>query len=494
MDNAVMKTSQKLLLKRYAWGLATGWTLVVGLLLTLNARHERQQAAETALTQARSDFQRDVIYRHWNAEYGPVYAPVGKGVAPNPYLAGTPDRDITTTKGKVLTLVNPAYMTRLVYELAARDYGVKGHITSLRPVRPENSPDAWEISALRTFERGTEEVSSVEHMEGAPYLRMMRPLRMGQECLKCHQKHGYQIGDIRGGISVAVPMGPLYRIAWENILMSAGSFTVLWLVGLGGVIAGAAKLLRTVEQRDRAEHEITALNRDLVTRKAELKAANRELEAFSFTVSHDLRSPLATVGGFCDLIRKLPAEKHLEKCSKYTGIIYQESQRMEKLIHTLLEFSRLSQVDVKREPVDLSTMAAEIAAGLRQSDPERSVTFRIEEGAEAKGDPALLRVVLQNLLGNAWKYTSKQREALIEFGVMKEGGEEIFFVRDNGAGFDREKAGRLFEAFHRLHSDKEFKGIGIGLATVKRIISRHAGRVWADGEVGKGATVYFTLP
>jgi light-regulated signal transduction histidine kinase (bacteriophytochrome) len=249
-----------------------------------------------------------------------------------------------------------------------------------------------------------------------------------------------------------------------------------------------------MKQRDRAGMEISVLNQNLLMRKAELETANRELDSFCYTVAHDLRSPAATIGGFCHRMQKIPAEKHLEKCAAYTGIISRECRRMEKLIDTLLDFSRLSLSEVKREPVNLSKMAAEIATGLRLSEPGRSVTLKIEEGVEVSGDLALLHVVMQNLLGNAWKYTCKQKEAVIEFGVIQQEGEELFFVRDNGAGFDPEQADRIFEAFHRLHSEREFRGSGVGLATVKRIISRHAGRIWAEGEVGKGATIYFSLP
>ena len=494
MNNGTVEISQKQPLKRYVWGLALGWTLVAGLLITFSAGHEHQQAVETALTQARSNFQRDVIYRHWNAKYGPIYVRVDKGISSNPYLAGLPRRDVTTTTGEKLTQVNPAYMTRLVFELAGREYGVKGHITSLRPVRPENSPDAWETRALSEFEKGVKEISSVEQLEGAPYLRMMKPLITEQECLQCHRKQGYKMGDIRGGISVAVPMGPLYGIARQNILVNSLSIAFLWLVGLGGIMLGSVQLNRTIEQRDKAAQEVVVLNRNLMARKEELKAANRELEAFSFTVSHDLRSPLASVGGFSNLIRELPPEKHLEKCAKYNGIISQEILRMEKLIETLISFARLSRTAVRREAVDLGRMAAEIANELKRSAPERPVTFTIKESATVQGDPALLRVVMQNLLGNAWKYTSKQNDAKIVFGVTNQEGKEVFFVRDNGAGFAAEQADRIFEAFQRLHSDKEFKGTGIGLATVKRIISSHEGRVWAEGAVGKGATFYFTLP
>jgi signal transduction histidine kinase len=494
MNDAGTRTSRTLLLKRYAWGLAAGWTLVASALIGLNVRHEWRQATETALTQARSIVQRDIIFRHWNVKYGPIYVRVDKGILPNPYLADSPDRDVTTTGGDVLTQVNAAYMTRLVFELAAQHYGVRGHITSLRPVRPENRPDAWESASLRAFEKGREEASSIEAMNGAFYLRLMKPLIMDQDCLSCHRKHGYRAGDIGGGISVAVPMEPLNRIARQNIVVNILSFTVLWIGGLGSIMFGAGRLKRAIEQRETAEREVAALNKQLLSQKEEVEAVNRELEAFAATVSHDLRSPLSTIGGFARLIKELPEEKLGEKRVNYADIISHEAERMETLIRALLDFSRLSKTSLKREPVDLSRVAAEIAVELKQSDPDRTVTFTIESGAAVTGDAVLLRAVMHNLLANAWKFTGRQKEALIEFGVMKRSGEEIFFVRDNGAGFDNEQAGRIFEAFQRLHSNKEFKGTGIGLATVKRIITRHGGRVWAEGEKGKGAAFYFTIP
>lgn len=492
--NSTGKTSATRLLNRFVWSMAVGWTAVVGVLIAVNIQNNRLQAAETALNEARSNFQRDVIYRHWNASYGPIYVRVSRGVLPNPYLTETPARDITTTTGEKLTQVNPAYMTRLVFELAARDYGVKGHITSLRPMRPENSPDAWEVEALKAFERGRDEISSVEQMDGDPYLRMMKPLVTDRECLHCHQKHGYREGDIRGGISFAVPMEPLYRIAQKNILVSSLSFAFLWLVGLGGLMTGAKRIRRAMEQRDRAEQEVFVLNQSLQARSNELECANRELESFNYTVSHDLQSPLSTIGGFCNLIRELPAEKHTEKCARYSDIIYQEAQRMEKLIKTLLDFSQLSRVEPRRLAVNLSQVVLDIAEELRRTDATRSTTFRIEENITVMGDPMLLRIVMQNLLANAWKYTSKQKQAEIRFGAMQQDREQVLFVQDNGAGFAQENAGRIFDAFQRLHTDKEFKGTGIGLATVKRIITRHNGRVWAEGEADKGATFYFTLP
>lgn len=484
----------KLLLKRYAWGLAAGWTLVTFALITLNVRHEWQQAGETALTQARSNVQRDLIYRHWNAKYGPVYVPTSNGIPPNPYLSDVSGRDVVTAGGQVLTQVNPAYMTRLVFELAAEEYGVQGHITSLRPVRPENRPDAWESEALRAFERGSQEISSTVSYYGESYFRLMKPLVTTEECLGCHRKHGYRVGDIRGGISVMVSMEPLHRIARQDIIVSSLSIALLWIGGVGGILMGAVQLRRTMEQRDRAERDVAMLNRNLVAQKQKLETANKELETFASTVSHDLRSPLSTISGFCNIMRELPEDKHLERCARYTGVISREVDRMEKLVRALLEFSRVTRADIKREPVNLSLIAQEIAAELKSAEPDRAVTFTIAEGAKVRGDAVLLRAVMQNLLSNAWKFTGKQVEALVEFGVMRQNGSEIFFVKDNGAGFDSAKADRMFEAFQRLHGDTEFKGTGIGLATVKRIITRHGGRVWAEGVRGKGAAVFFTLP
>jgi hypothetical protein len=179
---------------------------------------------------ARTHFEKDVLYRLWNASAGGVYLPVSDKTPPNPYLSHLPERDLTTPSGRVLTLINPAYMTRQVHELAREKFQVRGHITSLNPIRPENFPDAWETAALQAFGKGTTEVSSVEKLDGQPFLRLMRPLVTEKSCLACHGKQGYKLGDIRGGISIAVPIGPLWSVASANLMshfistLSSGSW------------------------------------------------------------------------------------------------------------------------------------------------------------------------------------------------------------------------------------------------------------------------------
>jgi PAS domain S-box-containing protein len=249
-----------------------------------------------------------------------------------------------------------------------------------------------------------------------------------------------------------------------------------------------------ITERKRSAREIELLNRTLSARARELEIANRDLEAFSYTVSHDLRTPLTNINGYCQVILELFGAGLDQQCKEFINIIFGETVTMNELIKTLLDFSRVARSEIVRGHADLSEMAALITAGLRVREPQRSIRFEIAPGLAADGDRELLRVVLDNLLSNACKYTGFKEEAVIEFGAVELGGESSFFVRDNGAGFEMAHAGKLFSPFQRLHSEREFHGFGIGLATVQRIVQRHGGRVWAEGEVDKGATFYFTLP
>ena len=191
------------------------------------------------------------MYRRWNAERGGVYGLVSENTPPNPYLSDLPERDITTPSGKELTLINPAYMTRLVHEFSKIESGVLGHITSLNPIRPQNAPDDWERKALEVFEEGAVEVNSIEFLNGTEYMRFMGPLKTEQACLKCHSAQGYKLGDIRGGISVSVPMEPLNLVANRHVMqLSLGHFAI-WLMGLFGVYLASRKLnLNTLAQNE----------------------------------------------------------------------------------------------------------------------------------------------------------------------------------------------------------------------------------------------------
>ncbi len=249
-------------------------------------------------------------------------------------------------------------------------------------------------------------------------------------------------------------------------------------------------LVRSRLRTERAKQALQDTNR-------ELEVTNRELETFSYSVSHDLRAPLRGIDGFSQILLEDYADELDEDGKEYLGRVRAASQRMGHLIDGLLGLSRVTRGAMSRERVNLSSLAKEVSEGLREANPEREVEFSAQKGLEAQGDPRLVRAVLENLISNAWKFTEKEPGARVEFGVDEElshrGRVPVYYVRDNGAGFDMAYVDKLFGAFQRLHGTNEFEGTGIGLATVQRIIHRHGGRIWAEGEVDRGATFYFTL-
>jgi signal transduction histidine kinase len=244
----------------------------------------------------------------------------------------------------------------------------------------------------------------------------------------------------------------------------------------------------------RSRHLAERASKDLVDANRELEGANRELEAFSYSVSHDLRAPLRAIDGFSRILVEDYSDRLDEEGEDYLGRVRAASQHMDNLIDDLLDLSRVSRGPLRKEIVDLGALATGIIEELERSQPEREVEFVTEEGITAFADANLVGVALENLVNNAWKFTSREERARIELGsTTDEGGERVFFLRDNGVGFDMAYAGKLFGAFQRLHASEDFEGTGIGLATVARIVRRHGGRVWAEGDAGEGATFFFTL-
>ena len=271
---------------------------------------------------------------------------------------------------------------------------------------------------------------------------------------------------------------------------------------LGGMeSARIAVLFRDITEHRRAREEILRLNAELEERvrqrTAQLQAANQELESFSYSVSHDLRSPLGTIDGFTHLLEKTLGDKAGENAKHHLNRIRTSTRQMSDLIDGLLALAQLSRNKLQVEIVDLSVIARRIAQECQEQEPGRQVQMHIQDSMLTQGDPQLLSVVVQNLLGNAWKFTSKRALAHIEMGSeageAEEADQTVYFVKDNGAGFDMTHAEKLFGTFERFHAASDFAGTGIGLATVKRVINRHEGRVWAKGKENEGATFYFTL-
>lgn len=231
----------------------------------------------------------------------------------------------------------------------------------------------------------------------------------------------------------------------------------------------------------------------LAAKNIALNAMVEELEAFSYSVAHDLRAPLARIEGFSQALLETQQDRLDEEGQRYLDRVGDVARRMCRLVDELLSLSRVTRTELRREPVDLSAMVESIAAELRQRDPGREAQFVIQPGVTAGGDPTLLQTAIANLLENAWKFTGRHPRARIEFGETRKNGVPVYFVRDDGAGFDMAASQRLFQAFQRLHGSSEFQGSGIGLATVARIVKRHGGKLWAESAVERGATFYFSL-
>jgi PAS domain S-box-containing protein len=257
-----------------------------------------------------------------------------------------------------------------------------------------------------------------------------------------------------------------------------------------GKLIGASSIVRDISEQVELREASARLRQ-----QKDLEAANESLTSFTYSVAHDLRAPLRALTGYSDLLREEYAEALGETGRGYADRITAASQQMGMLIDNLLQLSRYARTEIHLQPVDLSAEVEKIAAELQHEEPGRCVRFAIQHPTRALADPTLIQTVLQNLVGNAWKFTSRRDDASIEFGTMPAAdGSVCYYVRDNGAGFDPAYDNKLFQPFQRLHASSEFPGTGIGLASVRQIISRHDGRIWAEGAVGAGATFYFTLP
>ena len=260
----------------------------------------------------------------------------------------------------------------------------------------------------------------------------------------------------------------------------------------------ASNLIESLRRAWQSEKEVTRLNYELERRirerTSELEAANKELESFSYSVSHDLRAPLRAIHGYSQAVLEDYAPKLDEEGMNLLSRICSRAVHMGELIDDMLRLSRVMRLDMNYDIVDLSAMAESIATNLRHSDPARNVELKITPNIVARGDAQLLRIAMENLLSNAWKFTGKHEAAKIEFGITSREEKSVYYVSDDGAGFDATYAGKMFGAFQRMHSASEFPGTGVGLATVQRIINRHGGKIWAEGAVELGARFYFTIP
>jgi len=605
----------------FALLLAAFWSVAIACSFGWLYLHEKESVIVVARAEAIASYEKDTLYRQWATSRGALYVAAGETAPPNPYLSRMPERDIATPSGRQLTLVNPAYLARQVYEFAAREKNpVRGHLTSLAPLRPENAPDPWEAKALRSFEQGVKEASEVQVMDGRNYLRLMRPFPVEQGCLKCHATNDYRVGEVRGGLSVSVPLEGHAGFAANAIRGGAVTHSLLWLVGMGMIGAGtralrkSAAVLEGSEERyrtvadytadweywqapdlsfryvspsckqvcefsaddfyrdpgllnriihpedlpaylshvhaarggspapidfrivrrdgevrwishvcqvvygsDGKENGVRAGNRDITDRKkaearlqeqaellenevrerkvreAELEAKNAELERFTYTVSHDLKSPLITIKGFAGAILKDLDAKEYSRLDPDVRRIMGAADKMSALLNDLLELSRIGRIMNVPTRIDMNALALEVLGQLSGPITQGGVQIVLQEDMpRVWGDYPRVSEVLQNLVENGIKYMGDQLHPLIEIGVRDGGEGEVFWVRDNGIGIAAQYRETIFGLFNKL--DPRSEGTGIGLALARRIVEFHGGRLWVESEgAGGGSTFCFTL-
>jgi signal transduction histidine kinase len=543
-DTLMTKETKPIPLRSYALGIVTLWSALIAISLVWNLKIGKSGTFEAACIEARTAFEKDVYYRRWNALHGGVYAPVTQATQPNPYL-DVPERDITTPSGKKLTKINPAYMTRQVHEIAMKSKGVKGHITSLNPIRPANAPDPWETQALKAFQHGVKEVRSVEKMEGKSYMRLIRPLLTEKGCLKCHATQGYKLGDIRGGISVSVPMTPFLAIEQSRILTFSVVFGLLWVAGLLGIGFGVQRLSQQIQKRigadaleercpfcvkeklQQGKHLTTeivspkdgrfyhvshssifhvdgsvskmAIYRDITEQKRmeeEILKKNQELENFAHTVSHDLKSPLVSLQGFVGVLVEENKDRLTKNSKHITERIISNINHMERLIHDLLELSRVGRISGLPVEIGLKDLFEQLAMAfeMRLMQDNIKLEVSVKEGCVIHADREQVNNVMDNLLGNAVKFMGDREDRKIELTCRKKEKSHVqICVKDNGIGIDPQYHEKIFEIFKRMNA-KNTEGTGVGLALVKKIVEGLGGKVRVESEVGKGAEFWVEMP
>lgn len=391
------------------------------------------------------------------------------------------------------------------------------------PRNPINRATPLESDLIRMFNenRSLRDYRTTVTIDGGRFLLRAIPfLENTQACLKCHGRRsdappglralypgegGFneRVGVIRAVEIIRAPIKrEIYTAAMASAALTGGLLGLLGLFLFNGRLRGLVQvrtraLEQEIQDRRQAEAAVRELNQTLERRveerTAQLTAVNRELDAFAYSVSHDLRAPLRAIDGFSQAVLEDCADQLDDTGKSYLQRVRNGCTRMGHLIEDLLQLSRLTRRELERKEVDLSQIAQECAEELQSGAPGRVADFQIEPGISALGDPTLLRAVLDNLLGNAFKFTGTRAQAQIAFGRIQRDGRDTYYVRDNGVGFDMAYADKLFGTFQRLHAMDAFEGTGIGLATVQRIILRHGGRIWAEAEVDRGATFYFTL-
>lgn len=511
---------------RFGWVIAAISTIIVAAHHIEDVFEIRSYEQKHALKAARTAVAKDIIIRKWIASHGGVYAPTTGETPPNPYLSHVPDRDITTPQGVRLTLMNPAYAMRQLFEFSNDPAGISTKITSLKPMNPVNAPDEWERKALETLaqQKDGREAASVESMEvteftvadGIPYLRLIKPLIVEKACLKCHGHLNYKMGDIRGGISIKLNMTEYLQAERKLVMNSILSSFFIWFAGIVLIIYGVRKLGRHADARDKAEQELWVMKENLeslvIQRTDDLKKAQKSLArqeklaslaSLSAGVAHEIRNPLNIISTSTQLM--MMDEAASGEIKGECGEILAQVGRITKITDSLHGFAREIKPDMA--PLDLRAILDNVIVSTESGMNVENMRIIRKYGDEAlmvNGDADQIARVFLHFILNARDSMAEKRRALshatadrewkgelLISGVINEGWVELNFT-DNGTGIPPEIQDKIFDPFF---TTKEVnKGAGLGLAAAYGMIENHGGTIAVFSEGGNGATFTVRLP
>jgi two-component system, sensor histidine kinase and response regulator len=473
------------------------WTVLVGSSLLWNIHVKHEHIFEAATLEAQALTEKDILYRRWNNSFGGVYVPVTPSTQPNPFMADIPWRDIATESGGLLTLINPPYMSRQVFELQREALGVGSRITSLTPVNPANLPDDWERQVLLRFERGAREATEILEYQGTQTLRFMRPLYIEEGCRDCHLEQDYEIGQVRGGLSVAVPLAPLYAAARQTYLVLTLTHVLLWAFGAFGIVRAFRHFRRADRKRREAENE-------LLLAKEQAEAANRSKSEFLAVMSHEVRTPMNAIIGLTELTLETDLNREQRD---FLGMVKHSADALLRIVNDILDVSKVEAGRLEFEQIDFNLRQtvekppAQMAVRAHKKGLELVCRLGPDLPERVCGDPLRLRQVLMNLIDNAIKFTERGEVILVAEpeAARVEGSCRLrFTVSDTGIGIPPEKLLRLFQNFAQADAStpRMYGGSGLGLVIARKLVEKMGGelQVQSDPEVGSTFSFAIDLP
>ena len=457
------------------------WTLVILISCIVNLHSTWDNRTVALVAGGRSFFNQIRTVRRWNARSGGVYIPVSDHIQPNPYL-DVPNRDIVDADGRPLTLINPAFMTRLVSEVATQSAGsIQFHITSLNPINPINVPNDWEREALEHFEQGSAEQYTFKTINGDLYFQYIAPLETKQACLKCHAQQGYKIGDIRGGIRVDIPVTDPVRI-WPVII----THVLLWLGGVVFILV--------------VGHRMGARQESVIKAKEEAEESARSKSSFLACMSHEIRTPM---NGIIAMSQLLDDTELTVEQKEYVHTIDISGKTLLALINDILDFSKYEsyQLELESKAFEVSGLIKDVHRLVQSSADENKNSLSYTIGQDVPefiyGDVTRLRQIILNLVGNAVKFT-EQGQVTTTVSVVSQMDDEYelqFIVSDTGMGIPEDKQKQIFDSFTQadVSTTRKYGGTGLGLAICRRLVERMGGKIRLDSKEGAGSTFYFSI-